>query len=130
MLAVSSAVAFTTFSLPQQQNRLASLGSSAPSDTGTFDLTVDDIKTDLVRCCTRQSKPLLDEVKRLVQELEEKAELVSPPMSDFGWYTPFLTNALFRSLLRLELDNAPQVLDSCQENGRIFAFDALFVLPK
>ena len=120
MLAVSSAVAFTTFSLPKQQHRLAPLGSSAPSDTGTSDLTVDDIKTDLVRCCTRQSKPLLDEVKRLVQELEEKAELVSPPMWDFGWNTPFLTNAFFRSFLRLELDNALQVLDSCQENGRTF----------
>jgi hypothetical protein len=80
MLAASSAVAFTTFSLPQQQNRLAHLGSSAPSDTAASDLTVDDMKSDLVRCCTRQYKPLLDEVKSLVQELEEKAELVSPPM--------------------------------------------------
>ena len=53
------------------------LFSSQPSDSRSMELTLDDLKTDLVRCCTRTSKPLLDEVRGLVRELEEKAEMVS-----------------------------------------------------
>ena len=51
--------------------------SKLPSDVVASTLSLDDLKTDLVRCCTRKSKPLLDEVRSLVRDLEEKAELVS-----------------------------------------------------
>jgi hypothetical protein len=49
--------------------------SSVPSDVSTTDSTLDELKSDLVRACTRSSgKPLLDEIKMLVADLEEKAE--------------------------------------------------------
>jgi hypothetical protein len=54
--------------------------SSQPSDSRSLDrLTLDELKIDLVRCCTRSSKPLLDEVRSLVSDLEEKAEMASNP---------------------------------------------------
>lgn len=37
---------------------------------------LEQIKEDLVRCCTRSSKPLLDEVQTLVRELEEVADQI------------------------------------------------------
>jgi hypothetical protein len=49
--------------------------SSVPSDVSTTDSTLDELKSDLVRACTRSSgKPLLNEIKMLVADLEEKAE--------------------------------------------------------
>ncbi|CAJ1953664.1 unnamed protein product [Cylindrotheca closterium] len=51
--------------------------SSAPSDldsSSSSSRTLDDIKDDLIRTCSRSSKPLLDEVRTIVRELEEKAE--------------------------------------------------------
>jgi hypothetical protein len=54
------------------------LSSSVPSDVSTTaaDSTLDDLKSDLVRACTRTSKPLLDEIQILVRDLEDKAELI------------------------------------------------------
>eukprot|EP00980_Cylindrotheca_fusiformis_P024112 scaffold11532_cov119-Cylindrotheca_fusiformis.AAC.4 len=53
------------------------LFSADPSDTGSFpSVTLDALKDDLVRTCSRSSKPLLDEVRGIVKELEEKAEEV------------------------------------------------------
>ena len=38
--------------------------------------TLDDLKQDLIKTCTRSNKPPLDEVKMIVRALEDKAELV------------------------------------------------------
>lgn len=37
--------------------------------------TLDDLKQDLIKTCSRSNKPLLDEVRLIVRELEEKAEM-------------------------------------------------------
>ena len=53
------------------------LFSSAPSDldsSSSSSRTLDDMKDDLFRTCSRSTKPLLDEVRSIVRELEEKAE--------------------------------------------------------
>lgn len=53
------------------------LFSSVPSDVSTSSsLTLADLKADLVRSCTKEDKPSLSEIKMLVQQLEDKAELV------------------------------------------------------
>jgi hypothetical protein len=52
--------------------RLSSDIESAPLQSDTLD----EVKADLVRCCTRPSKPLLAEVQNLVRELEDVAEQV------------------------------------------------------
>jgi len=65
----SPASAFSISS--RQQFRLF---SSVPSDVVGLDLSLDDIKADLVRACTRSSKPSLSEVRSMVGELEDKAE--------------------------------------------------------
>lgn len=48
----------------------------APSAPDSTEAGLEQIKDDLVRCCTRSNKPLLDEVQGLVQELEDVAEQV------------------------------------------------------
>ena len=51
------------------------LASSAPSDVSSTESTLEELKADLVRACTRDTgKPLLDEVQSLVRDLEDKAE--------------------------------------------------------
>jgi hypothetical protein len=51
--------------------------SSAPSDVSSSEATLEELKADLVRACTRDSgKPLLDEIQSLVRDLEDKAEQV------------------------------------------------------
>jgi len=53
------------------------LFSSVPSDvSASSSLTLADLKADLVRSCTKEDKPSLSEIKMLVQQLEDKAELV------------------------------------------------------
>ena len=39
-------------------------------------LTLNELKADLVRACTKDEKPSLTEVQGLVRDLEEKAEMV------------------------------------------------------
>ena len=56
---------------------------SEPSDVSSTDLTIDDLKSDLVRVCTRQPKPSLDDVKSAVRELEDRAEQVRECLLDF-----------------------------------------------
>ena len=63
----------------RQQFRLY---SSVPSDVVGLDLSLDDIKADLVRACTRSSKPSLSEVRSMVGELEDKAEQVNTKISN------------------------------------------------
>jgi hypothetical protein len=50
--------------------------SSQPSDSSSSDVSLDDIKTDLVRICSRPTKPTLNEVRSIVRDLEELAEQV------------------------------------------------------
>jgi len=53
------------------------LFSSIPSDVSTTpSLTLADMKADLVRACTKEDKPGLSEIKTLVRDLEDKAEMV------------------------------------------------------
>lgn len=52
------------------------LFSSVPSDTSSMSLTLDELKADLVRACTKDEKPSLTEVQGLVRDLEDKAEMV------------------------------------------------------
>ena len=73
----SPASAFSISS--RQQFRLF---SSVPSDVVGLDLSLDDIKADLVRACTRSSKPSLSEVRSMVGELEDKAEQVNTKISN------------------------------------------------
>jgi hypothetical protein len=60
--------------------------SSIPSDMSSATLTLDDLKTDLVRACNKAtdkelsssslSKPTINEIRSLVKDLEDKAEMV------------------------------------------------------
>ena len=55
------------------------LFSSVPSDVSTYSSSsrsLDEIKAELVQTCNRPSKPLLEEIRTIVRELEEKAEMV------------------------------------------------------
>lgn len=62
--------------------RATTLFSSVPSDVSSApSLTLDELKADLVRTCTAENKPSLNEVKTLVRELEEKAEMVGEGQS-------------------------------------------------
>lgn len=72
ILAVGSIEAFS----PKYRTRTSTrVCSSAPSDLdSSFSRTLDDLKDDLFRTCSRSNKPLLDEVRAIVRELEEKAE--------------------------------------------------------
>ena len=59
-----------------------SLFSSVPSDVSSApSLTLNDIKADLVRACTKSEKPSVDEIKMLVRDLEDKAEQVGEGQS-------------------------------------------------
>ena len=49
---------------------------SEPSDVSSTDLSLDDLKSDLVNVCSRKPKPSIDDVKRIVRELEDRAEQV------------------------------------------------------
>ena len=70
-------------SVPGRQKTERFLSDSIPSDEEApvipeaTSAGLEQIKDDLVRCCTRATKPLLDEVQNLVQDLEEMAEQVS-----------------------------------------------------
>ena len=104
LLGFNAIVGYTTaFSIITSPNRQhARFYSSVPSDAVTSDLTLDELKADLVRVCTRSTKvspslyfhdglfsecmltiftrsvqPLQDEVNSLVKDLEDKAEQVS-----------------------------------------------------
>lgn len=82
--------------LTQQSNHAAAvrpiksptlLYSSIPSDISSSSSTLDDLKTDLVRACNKASdtsssnKPTTNEIKMLVRDLEDKAELVGEGQS-------------------------------------------------
>ena len=71
--------------LARQQQQQQLFMSEIPSDeespyasmTPASEASLEQIKQDLVNCCTRSTKPSVDEVQRIVQELEEMAEQVS-----------------------------------------------------
>lgn len=60
--------------------------SSIPSDMSSATLTLNDLKTDLVRACNKAtdkelsssslSKPTINEIRSLVKDLEDKAEMI------------------------------------------------------
>lgn len=79
-LVVAPASAFSVNSRRSAITSMTQLFSAAPSDVGSspsFSLdSLDSLKADLVRTCNRSSKPLLDEVRAIVRELEDKAEMV------------------------------------------------------
>ena len=60
--------------------------SSIPSDMSSATLTLNDLKTDLVRACniatdkelssSSLSKPTINEIRSLVKDLEDKAEMI------------------------------------------------------
>lgn len=66
---------------------LTLLYSSVPSDISSSSSTLVDLKTDLVRACNKASdtsslnKPTINEIKMLVRDLEDKAELVGEGQS-------------------------------------------------
>jgi hypothetical protein len=76
-LVVAPASAFSVNNRRSATTSRTQLFSAAPPDVGSSpSLSLDDLKADLVRTCTRSSKPLLDEVRTIVRELEDKAEMV------------------------------------------------------
>jgi len=87
---IFSSVGFVTAFVPQgttskgnfnSQATIAPLFSSVPSDVSSASLTLVDLKADLVRVCTKDSKPSLKDVQALVRDLEEKAEMVGEGQS-------------------------------------------------
>jgi hypothetical protein len=75
LLGIAAVSAFSPARATRRQD--FALFSSVPSDVAIFDLSLDDLKADLVSTITRSSsKPLVDEVRSLVRQLEEKAEQV------------------------------------------------------
>ena len=82
-LLVWAILAVTSSGFIFQQNlffaqRTTALWSSVPSDvsSSTNSRSLGDLKDELVQTCTRSTKPMLEEVRTIVRELEEKAELV------------------------------------------------------
>jgi len=79
LLLVGFASAFTTnkANIKPATVTATSLFSSVPSDvSSTSSLSLADLKADLVRACTKDDKPGLNEIKMLVRDLEDKAEMV------------------------------------------------------
>lgn len=77
--------------------RETTLFSSVPSDVSSVSLSLDDLKADLVRACTAENKPALNDVKSMVRDLEEKAEMVGEGQSSSSsgilageWYVTLL----------------------------------------
>ena len=82
-LLVLAMLAITSSGFIFQQNRFVqrrtALCSSVPSDVSSFSSnsrSLGELKDELVETCTRSTKPMLEEVRTIVRELEEKAELV------------------------------------------------------
>jgi hypothetical protein len=76
-LVVAPASAFSVNNRRSATTSLTQLFSEAPSDSGSSSsLSLDDLKADLIRTCNRSSKPQLHEVRTIVKELEDQAELV------------------------------------------------------
>mmetsp|Transcript_471 Transcript_471/g.986 ORF Transcript_471/g.986 Transcript_471/m.986 type:complete len:287 (+) Transcript_471:180-1040(+) len=74
---VGHASAFTPSKATATTQATTALFSSVPSDvSSTSSLSLADLKTDLVRACTKEDKPGLNEIKMLVRDLEDKAEMV------------------------------------------------------
>jgi len=73
-------------SLMTSTTTATTLLSSIPSDMSSATLTLNDLKTDLVRACNKAtdkelsssslSKPTINEIRSLVKDLEDKAEMV------------------------------------------------------
>ena len=68
---------------PERKTFNTALFSSVPSDvSSSSSSTLDDLKADLVRACTRTDMPnQKTEIKELVRDLEEKAESVGEGQS-------------------------------------------------
>ena len=73
-------------SLMTSTTTATTLLSSIPSDMSSATLTLNDLKTDLVRACNKAtdkelsssslSKPTINEIRSLVKDLEDKAEMI------------------------------------------------------
>jgi hypothetical protein len=89
--------------------------SSIPSDMSSATLTLDDLKTDLVRACNKAtdkelsssslSKPTINEIRSLVKDLEDKAEMVGEGQTSSSsglmageWYVNYSLLLLFSNL--------------------------------
>ena len=83
------------------------LFSSIPSDMSSATLTLNDLKTDLVRACNKAtdkelsssslSKPTINEIRSLVKDLEDKAEMIGEGQTSSSsglmageWYVYYL----------------------------------------
>ena len=81
--------------------------SSIPSDMSSATLTLNDLKTDLVRACNKAtdkelsssslSKPTINEIRSLVKDLEDKAEMIGEGQTSSSsglmageWYVYYL----------------------------------------
>lgn len=74
--------AFAPQSTNNVNNRATTLFSSVPSDVSSApSRSLNEHKSDLVRACTADTKPSLNDIKTMVQELEQKAELVGEGQS-------------------------------------------------
>mmetsp|Transcript_7750 Transcript_7750/g.11147 ORF Transcript_7750/g.11147 Transcript_7750/m.11147 type:complete len:300 (+) Transcript_7750:97-996(+) len=59
---------------PGEEPSDATFPEAPPSSSTKDDL--DELKADLFRCCDRSTKPLVDEVKMIVRDVEDMAELL------------------------------------------------------
>ena len=94
-------------SLMTSTTTATTLLSSIPSDMSSATLTLNDLKTDLVRACNKAtdkelsssslSKPTINEIRSLVKDLEDKAEMVGEGQTSSSsglmageWYVYYL----------------------------------------
>ena len=94
-------------SLMTSTTTATTLLSSIPSDMSSATLTLNDLKTDLVRACNKAtdkelsssslSKPTINEIRSLVKDLEDKAEMIGEGQTSSSsglmageWYVYYL----------------------------------------
>ena len=113
--------------------------SSIPSDMSSATLTLNDLKTDLVRACNKAtdkelsssslSKPTINEIRSLVKDLEDKAEMIGEGQTSSSsglmageWYVYY--SYLLFIIYRLSSSNHRMCMQ-CQEN---FSWMLIFLL--
>ena len=120
--------------------------SSIPSDMSSATLTLNDLKTDLVRACNKAtdkelsssslSKPTINEIRSLVKDLEDKAEMIGEGQTSSSsglmageWYVYYflLTIIIYRlsSSLNESNESFHRMCMQCQEN---FSWMLIFLL--
>ena len=120
--------------------------SSIPSDMSSATLTLNDLKTDLVRACNKAtdkelsssslSKPTINEIRSLVKDLEDKAEMIGEGQTSSSsglmageWYVYYfyLLFIIYRlsSSLNESNESFHRMCMQCQEN---FSWMLIFLL--